>query len=82
MSNETGAETMIIKLERRISNGRLSSGSLTTGKVMAWTGLGDRDKLIEDLLDSSTNPNTYLAMGLNDFGKNRHCLNDLICLIA
>jgi hypothetical protein len=26
---------------------------------MAWIGLGDRDKLIEDLLDSSTNPNSY-----------------------
>jgi hypothetical protein len=49
---------------------------------MACIGLGDRDKLIEDLLDSSTNLTPILAMGLNDFGRTPHGFNDSICLIV
>jgi hypothetical protein len=37
----------------------LRSSSTALGTRMAWIGLGDRDKLIEDLLDSSTNANSY-----------------------
>ena len=42
----------------------LRSSSMTLGTRIAWVGLGDRDKLIEDVLDCSMNVNSYLTADL------------------
>ena len=50
---------MSIRLDNVTSRGRFNKGSFALGTRMAWIGLGDRDKLIEDLFDSSINANPY-----------------------
>jgi len=62
ISKDTGAERMSIRVDNVTSRGRFSRGSFAFGTRIAWIGLGDLDKLTEDVYGSSMNANSYLTV--------------------